>query len=52
MRLALSGPEARVISVEHESKSGENRQRGKKPAQTAGKIGSGFNGDTKTIAEP
>ncbi len=52
MRLALSGPEARVISVEHESKSGENGQRGKKSAQAAGKISSSLNGDIKTIAEP
>ncbi len=52
MRLALSGPGTRVISAEHESESGENGQRGKKPAQAAWKISRRLNGDTKTIAEP
>jgi hypothetical protein len=40
-----------VVSVDHESQRGENRQRDEKPPKVAGKIGRGFKGHPESIAK-
>jgi hypothetical protein len=49
--LALRERQPRVISLDHKSQRSENYQRDEKPAQAAGKIGGGLNGNTEYITE-